>query len=238
MVRTLVAVLIFALAFSQVGPAVATAQRVRDDQERHKPNPNAGLPKGEYEALTPALRKKEEAKYREKMALTAGSSALTPGPSPEGRAGKAQPDVRVLTTAEMNSLKGRGPYRNPYFDGTLPWQKSIRDVNTQTGNLFKSFTDIQVSPAVGAGLVLQRTYNSNDARIGPFGVGWTHAYDIRVEEASDVATQSDKPCGAGLAGIEPAADRALPPSPSQVAIHAGATDFNAIRATTAITASA
>ena len=77
--------------------------------------------------------------------------------------------MRVLTAAEMRGLKGRGPYRNPYFCGTLPWQKSIRDVNTQTGNLFKSFTDIQVSLARGAGLVLQRTYNSNNARIGSSG---------------------------------------------------------------------
>ena len=31
--------------------------------------------------------------------------------------------------------------------------------------------------------MLQRTYNSNDERIGPFGVGWTHAYDIHIDEA-------------------------------------------------------
>jgi hypothetical protein len=29
---------------------------------------------------------------------------------------------------------------------------------------------------------MQRTYNSNDERVGPFGIGWTHAYDIRMEE--------------------------------------------------------
>jgi hypothetical protein len=38
-------------------------------------------------------------------------------------------------------------------------------------------------PARGAGLVLQRTCNSNVERIGPFGVGWTHAYDIHIDEA-------------------------------------------------------
>src|SRR5207245_6141911 len=55
--------------------------------------------------------------------------------------------------------------------------------NLCNGNLFKSFTDLQVPPARGAGLAWQRTYNSNDDRIGAFGVGWTHAYDIRIEEA-------------------------------------------------------
>jgi len=58
-----------------------------------------------------------------------------------------QPDVRELTPAEMKDARGRGPYRNQYFCGTLPWQRSLRDVNLANGNLFKSFTDIQVPPA-------------------------------------------------------------------------------------------
>jgi hypothetical protein len=98
---------------------------------------------------------------------------------------KKQPDVRELSEEEMASLWGSGQYRNPYFNGVLPWQRSLRDVNLCNGNLFKSFTDIQVSPARGAGLVWQRTYNSNDDRVGPFGIGWTHAYDLRIEEAGN-----------------------------------------------------
>ncbi len=99
-----------------------------------------------------------------------------------------QPDIRPLTAKEMHTLKGRGVYRSRYFNGTLPWQRAFRDINLSTGNLFKSFTDIQVSPAKGAGLALQRTYNANDDRIGPFGIGWTHAYDIRMEEAPGATT--------------------------------------------------
>jgi len=101
------------------------------------------------------------------------------------KAATKQPDVRELSTAEMEGLRGQGAHRNAGFNGVLPWQKSFHDVNLCNGNLFKSFTDIQVSPARGAGLALQRTYNSNDERVGPFGVGWTHAYDIRIEEAGD-----------------------------------------------------
>ncbi len=97
----------------------------------------------------------------------------------------AHPDVRSLSANEMNALRGRGPYRSKYFSGVLPWQRSFRDANLCNGNLFKSFTDVQVAPAKGAGLVLQRTYNSNDERMGPFGVGWTHAYDIRMEETAE-----------------------------------------------------
>jgi len=103
-----------------------------------------------------------------------------------------RPDFRPLTENEKKGLRGRGPNRDKYLSGApLPWHRSFRDVNLSTGNLFKSFTDIQIAPAKGAGLVLQRTYNSQDEREGPFGVGWTHAYDIRMEEASgeiDAAT--------------------------------------------------
>jgi len=101
------------------------------------------------------------------------------------RAAEQEPDVRELSLAEMDAVRGRGAHRNAAFNGVLPWQKSFRDVNMCNGNLFKSFMDIQVSPARGAGLALQRTYNSNDERVGPFGVGWTHAYDVRIEEAGD-----------------------------------------------------
>ncbi|MGV3719790.1 MAG: RHS repeat domain-containing protein [Actinomycetota bacterium] len=99
------------------------------------------------------------------------------------KAAERQPAVRELDAAEMGQIRGRGAHRNAAFNGVLPWQKSFRDVNLCNGNLFKSFTDIQVSPARGAGLAWQRSYNSNDERVGPFGVGWTHAYDIRINEA-------------------------------------------------------
>src|SRR5262245_34982747 len=102
------------------------------------------------------------------------------------------PLVRALPAAEMASLRGRGPYRNRFFCGVLPWQRSFRDVNLANGNLFKSFSDIQVSPAKGAGLAWQRTYNSQDDRIGPFGIGWTHAYDIRMEEEAGSVNKSDR----------------------------------------------
>ena len=109
---------------------------------------------------------------------------------------KPQPAVRTLSLREMSMIRGAGdafaghPGRSMYYNGTMPWQKSFRDVNLCNGNLFKSFTDIQVAPARGAGLVLQRTYNSNDYRIGPFGRGWTHAYDIRMEESPDPSTMN------------------------------------------------
>ncbi len=102
-------------------------------------------------------------------------------------AAKPRADVEPLSAAEMLQIRGRGDKRNKYFAGSpMPWHRSLRDVNLCNGNLFKSFTDVQVAPGRGAGLVLQRTYNSNDDRAGAFGIGWTHAYDIRIEEAGAV----------------------------------------------------
>jgi hypothetical protein len=108
---------------------------------------------------------------------------------------KQAPEVRELSDAELGELRGSGPYRNKDLAGTMPWHRSFRDVNLCTGNLFKSFTDIQVQPARGAGLAWQRTYNSNDDREGPFGIGWTHAYDIRIEEKPDPAAPATRSLG-------------------------------------------
>jgi len=115
-----------------------------------------------------------------------------PGVTSQKRAAARKPvaDVRLLTTSEMGRARGRGIYRNSYFAGSpMPWQRSFRDVNLCDGNLFKSFTDLQVAPGRGAGLVLQRTYNSNESRVGPFGIGWTHAYDIRIQESAAVTAE-------------------------------------------------
>ena len=134
--------------------------------------PKPQLPEGWTQLLTPAQWQQVE-KQRAKQ-----SDAKRPA-------------KRVLSKTEMKSLRGRGVLRFAGYSGTLPWQRSLRDVNLCNGNLFKSFTDVQVAPARGAGLALQRTYNSSDDREGAFGTGWTHAYDIRLEEAPAAAQSND-----------------------------------------------
>ncbi len=130
-------------------------------------NWNKGLPPGWTQTTTPELRALIDARQATELRSHTGS----PFPTLNTQPSTLNPDVRPLSAHEMSSIKGRGPYRNKYFSGVLPWQRQLRDVNLCNGNLFKSFTDIQVAPARGAGLVLQRTYNSNDDRIGPFGTG-------------------------------------------------------------------
>ncbi|MGA3102645.1 MAG: DUF6531 domain-containing protein [Terracidiphilus sp.] len=149
-------VLVTLTAFQVGGPAIAMPELPRP------PKPPSELKPGLTQTPDAALRGKIEAKEA---------------------AVRQVPDVRPLSEKEMTCLRGRGAYRNTYFNGSLPWQRSFREVNLCNGNLFKSFTDVKVEASRGAGLVLQRTYNSNDERIGPFGVGWTHAYDIHIDEA-------------------------------------------------------
>src|SRR5438552_598438 len=69
---------------------------------------NRGLPAGHFQALPPDILDK----VAEKRAESA-----------------KQPDVRQLSSKEMKTVYGRGPYRNKYFCGVLPWQRQLRDVN-------------------------------------------------------------------------------------------------------------
>ena len=185
LLRGLIWLTALSLVWLQVSPVYAADHAVLRDNARQVAWQQASLRQRELRGNLPqtlALQKKIKAQQ-------------------VAAASQPQPDVRPLTTQEMQQAHGRGPYRNPYLAGApMPWQRSLRDVNVCTGNLFKSFTDIQVAPGRGAGLVLQRTYNSNEARIGPFGVGWTHAYDIRIQEADSVKADSGNP--APLAAIK------------------------------------
>ena len=38
---------------------------------------------------------------------------------------------------------------------------------------------------------MQRTYNSQEERPGPFGIGWTHCYDLRMEEENPTTNEND-----------------------------------------------
>jgi RHS repeat-associated protein len=52
-------------------------------------------------------------------------------------------------------------------------------VNTATGALMESFTDVSLS-GLGPNLNWSRTYNSTDPTDGPFGVGWTFAFNASI----------------------------------------------------------
>ena len=164
--RAVSLVTVVALAGMELLSAPALARQAQNRRDMFTRKPASELPPGLSQTLSAAQWKQVQAKRAQEAAQKE----------------KQRPAIRSLSQKEMAAVRGRGPYRNKYFAGTLPWHRSLRDANLCNGNLFKSFTDLQVAPAKGAGLVLQRTYNSQEERIGPFGVGWTHAYDIYLAE--------------------------------------------------------
>ncbi len=182
LVRVITLLATLSLIWLQIGPALAgTAIQSRHDRQTARLRLEAGR---RASKLAPGLTQTPDATLRKKIAAKEKAAQ-------EAAAARSAADVRLLSPAEMTRASGRGPLRNPYFAGEpMPWHRSFHDVNINTGNLSKSFTDIQVAPARGAGLVLQRTYSSDETRVGPFGLGWTHAYDIRIQEAADVQAQA------------------------------------------------
>jgi RHS repeat-associated protein len=57
-------------------------------------------------------------------------------------------------------------------------------VDTFTGNFGYTHRDVSI-PGRGPAIDFQRTYNSDDPRVGPLGPGWTHNYASRLVLADD-----------------------------------------------------
>ena len=62
--------------------------------------------------------------------------------------------------------------------------KSGSPVELATGNFSYSTRDLLIA-GLGPDMDLARTYNSNDMRRGPFGIGWVFPYDQRMIETTD-----------------------------------------------------
>jgi RHS repeat-associated protein len=87
------------------------------------------------------------------------------------------PDVRVLRKAEMQHLKGRG--RIPSLAGQAKWDIIDNGVNLRTRNYTYTATDLTLPGAIGIPVSVVRTWNANDDREGPFGIGWSWSLDVR-----------------------------------------------------------
>ena len=87
------------------------------------------------------------------------------------------PDVRVLRKSEMLALKGRG--RIPSLAGQAKWDIIDNGVNLRTRNYTYTTTDLTLPGAIGIPVSVVRTWNANDDREGPFGIGWSWSLDVR-----------------------------------------------------------
>ncbi len=83
-------------------------------------------------------------------------------------------------TAENPGPVGKppGPAGNPLPQGG---QTTGDPVNISNGNMFHQTQDLLL-PAPGLPLQLVRTYNSQVAEAGPFGFGWTHSYNLSIQQ--------------------------------------------------------
>ncbi|MBU1737104.1 MAG: chitobiase/beta-hexosaminidase C-terminal domain-containing protein [Proteobacteria bacterium] len=57
-------------------------------------------------------------------------------------------------------------------------------VNTATGNYVYANADLQI-PGRGVPFSFVRAYNSQDGTDGPFGIGWTHSYNVHLAVSAD-----------------------------------------------------
>lgn len=70
--------------------------------------------------------------------------------------------------------------------GYRPWMGYSDDpVNTGIGNYIYWYQDIQV-PALGPDVIIERWFNGQSRYDGPFGIGWTYSYDIRLSEVDNL----------------------------------------------------
>lgn len=70
--------------------------------------------------------------------------------------------------------------------GGVPWGLPLSDpVNSFSGNLVHTVTDLALRTRGDLALSLVRTYNSRDPHPGLFGTGWTSSLEWRVDEAFD-----------------------------------------------------
>jgi RHS repeat-associated protein len=93
----------------------------------------------------------------------------------------------AVDEAERKEREQRGKKCVDFNTGTLdvsgeslPTSACEADpVNQLTGNLISSVVDLEIA-GPGPGFAFERTYNSNDATVGPLGRGWSHPYATKL----------------------------------------------------------
>ncbi|MDI6591952.1 MAG: DUF6531 domain-containing protein, partial [Patescibacteria group bacterium] len=64
-------------------------------------------------------------------------------------------------------------------------------INLTTGNFFHTVQDLFI-PGKGLPIQFTRTYNSKSEYQGPFGFGWTHSYNVRLEDKDNEVWEYDE----------------------------------------------
>ena len=113
-------------------------------------------------------------------AVDGGGSSVSPSPPAVSRSASTDtaPALAGAAAAPSAARVGNTGFEEQFYyvDGT---------VNTANGNLYVPATDLSFG-ALGGEVALERSYNSlRSGEHGPFGFGWTHTYDVHLDERDD-----------------------------------------------------
>lgn len=117
----------------------------------------------------------------------AGAYTITFGSVP----GYTTPTLQTQTLSVGETITFSGIYQATYVGGTgtttNPTASTNEPINTATGNYYLSRTDLAV-PGKGLPFAFTRSYNSLDSYSGPLGAGWTHSYNILLNDSGTAVT--------------------------------------------------
>ncbi|MCK4365664.1 MAG: hypothetical protein KAW45_06410 [Thermoplasmatales archaeon] len=96
-------------------------------------------------------------------------------------------DVKISDAEYIPRTTGYENWYTYVGDGSV-------DVNIANGNLIFTRTDLEIDARIDlpyfvrcrtCGISIERTYNSQSVEDSPFGIGWTHNYNVHLQEAPD-----------------------------------------------------
>ena len=93
------------------------------------------------------------------------------------------PDMPILNV----SLSGGTPPPSTNFGSQTNSGYEAEPVNTALGNYIYEHTDLKI-PGRGLSFEFKRSYNSLDSYNGPLGYGWTHSYNIILDDSGSSVT--------------------------------------------------
>lgn len=109
-------------------------------------------------------------------------AAFAPKPS-DAKAKPSAPAAKpfqshLLSAKEMKLKRGRTG-QCPYLAGQNKWDIVYKGINLMSGNYTTNATDLSFEGGYGIPVNVTRSYSSNNAEEGPFGVGWSLSADVR-----------------------------------------------------------
>ncbi|MBI2704834.1 MAG: RHS repeat protein, partial [Actinobacteria bacterium] len=151
------------------------------------------IPSGEFEWLTDQSRGGHDDGNPGTLCHLLGSAVTAQGAPPssywiylvDADQTSSNGKIRKLEVARPSKQDIINAHAPDNLGNTAEWLQFAGDpVNVANGNMVSNATDVTFSPEV-YGLNFERVYNSLDKNQGPFGVGWTTNFSVRVNAVTN-----------------------------------------------------